>query len=85
MSTNLPRHGPKWKPVKYALDRAMIKSVSPNEVWANVKMTNTDFGISILNMEYVIRNMSVSFPCQEQSFSDIAINFLIIKTASPRS
>ena len=34
--------------------RAMIKSGSSNEVRANVKKTNTDFGISILNMEYVI-------------------------------
>ena len=37
----------------------MIKLVSSNEVGANVKKANTDFGISILNMEYVIRNMSV--------------------------
>ena len=55
--------------------RAMIKSVSPNEVGANVKMTNTDFGISNLNLEYVIRNMSVFFPCQEPSFSGITISF----------
>ena len=34
--------------------RAMIKSGSSNEVRANVKNTNTDFGISIPNMEYVI-------------------------------
>ena len=53
----------------------MIKSVPSNEVGANVKKTNTDFGISILNMEYVIRNMSVLVPCQEPSFSDITINF----------
>ena len=52
----------------------MIKSMS-NEVGANVKKTNTDFGISILNMEYVIFNMSVLIPCQEPSFSDITINF----------
>ena len=37
----------------------MIKLVSSNEVGANVKKANTDFGISILNMEYVMRNMSV--------------------------
>ena len=55
--------------------RAMIKSVSSNEVGTNVKKTNTDFGISLLNMEYVIRNMSVLIPCQEPSFSDITINF----------
>ena len=53
----------------------MIKSVSPNEVGANVKMSNTDFRISILNMEYVIRNMLVLLPCQEPSLSDIIINF----------
>ena len=51
----------------------MIKSVS-NEVRANVKKTNTDFGISVLNMEYVMRDMSILIPCQEPSFSDIAIN-----------
>ena len=53
----------------------MIKSVSSNGVGANVKKTNTDFGISILNMGYVIRNMSVLLPYQEYSFSDITINF----------
>ena len=53
----------------------MIKSVSSNEMEANVKKTNTDFGISILNMEYVIRNMSVFIPCQEPSFSEITIKF----------
>ena len=63
----------------------MIKSVSSNEVGANVKKTNTDFGISILNMEYVIINMSLSIPYQEPSFSDITINFRITKTTSPRS
>ena len=52
----------------------MIKSVSSNEVGANVKNTNTDFGISIMTMEYVMRNMSVLIPCQEPSFSDITIN-----------
>ena len=52
----------------------MIKSVS-NEVGANVKKTNTDFGISILNMEYVMHDMSILIPCQEPSFSDITINF----------
>ena len=40
----------------------MIKSVSSDKVRANAKNTNTDFGISILNMEYVIRNMSVLIP-----------------------
>ena len=63
----------------------MIKSVSSNEVGANVKKTNTDFGISILNMEYVMHNKSVLIPCQEPSFSDITINFSITKTTSPRS
>ena len=63
----------------------MIKSVSSNEVGANVKNTNTDFGISILTMEYVMRNMSVLIPCQEPSFSDITINFLVTKTTSPRT
>ena len=53
----------------------MIKSVSSNEVGANVKKTNTDFGISILNMEYVICNMSVLVTCKEPPFSDITINF----------
>ena len=53
----------------------MIKSVLWNEVGANVKKTNTDFGISILNMEYVMHDMSILIPCQEPSFSDIAINF----------
>ena len=53
----------------------MIKSVSSNEVGTEVKKTNTDFGISILNMEYVIPHMSVLVPCQEPSFSDITINF----------
>ena len=75
ISTNLPRHGPKWKLVNYGLEPRNIKSVSSNEVGANVKKTNTDFGISILNMEYVIRNMSVLIPCQEPFFSDITINF----------
>ena len=65
--------------------RAMIKSVSSNKVGANVKKTNTEFEISILNMEYVIRNMSVLISCQEPSFSDITINFWITKTPSPRS
>ena len=49
----------------------MIKLVSSNEVGANVKKTSTDFGISILNMGYAIRNMAVLIPCQEPSFSDI--------------
>ena len=40
----------------------MIKSVSSNEVGTNAKKTNTDFGISILNMEYEICNMSVLSP-----------------------
>ena len=53
----------------------MIKLVSSNEVGPNVKKTNTDFGISILNMEYGIRNMSVLIQCHELSFSDITINF----------
>ena len=52
----------------------MIKLVSSNEMGAILKKTNTDFGISILNMEYVIRNMSVLVPSKEPSFSDIAIN-----------
>ena len=52
----------------------MIKLVSSNEFGVNVKKTNTDFGISILKMEYVIRNISVLIPCQEPSFSDITIN-----------
>ena len=63
----------------------MIKSVSPNKVGANVKKTNTDFGISILNMEYLISKMSVLIPRQEPSFSDITINFRITKTTSRRS
>ena len=71
MSTNLPRHGPKWKSANYA----MIKAVPSNEVGINVKKKNTDFGISILNIDYVIRNMSVLIPCQEPSFSYITINF----------
>ena len=71
MSTNLARHRPKWKSANYG----MINSVSSNEVGANVKKTNTDFGISILSMEYVIRNMYVLIPCPEPSFSDITINF----------
>ena len=50
----------------------MIKSVSSG---VNVKKTNTDLGISILNMEYVIRNMSVLIPCHEPYFPDIIINF----------
>ena len=53
----------------------MIKSVSSNEVGTNVKKTNTDFGISLLNMEYVIRNMSVLIPYQEPPFSHITIDF----------
>ena len=71
MSINLPRHGPKWKSANYKIN----KSVSSNEVGANVKKTNTDFGISILNMKYVIRNMHVLIPCQEPSFWDITITF----------
>ena len=47
MSTKLPRQGPKWKSANYG----MIESVSSNEVGPNVKKTNTDFGISILNMD----------------------------------
>ena len=35
----------------------MIKLVPSNDVGVNVKKTSTDFGISILNMEYVICNM----------------------------
>ena len=53
----------------------MIKSVSSNEVGTNVKKTNTDFGMSILNMEYIIQNMHVLISCQEPSFSEITINF----------
>ena len=53
----------------------MIKSVSSNEVGSNVKKNNTDLGISTLNMEYVIRKVTVLIPCQELSFSDITINF----------
>ena len=53
----------------------MIKSVRSNEVGENVKKTTTDFGICILNMEYVIRNISVLIPSQEPSFSDITINY----------
>ena len=53
----------------------MIKSVSSNEMGSNVKKANTDFGITILNMEYVMRNMSVLAPCQEPSFPDITKNF----------
>ena len=53
----------------------MIKSVSSNEMEANVKKTKTDFRISIWNMEHVIRNMSVLIPCQQPPFSDITINF----------
>ena len=53
----------------------MIKSMSSNEVGENVKKTNTDFGISIWNIEFVIHNMSVLIPCQQQTFSDITINF----------
>ena len=53
----------------------MIKAVPSNEVGINVKKKNTDFGISILNIDYVIRNMSVLIPCQEPSFSYITINF----------
>ena len=53
----------------------MIKSVSSNEVGLNIKKTNTDFGISVLNMEYVIRNMSVLIPWQEPFFSNTIINF----------
>ena len=53
----------------------MIKSVPSNEVGVNVKKENTDFGIGILNIDFVIRNMSVLIPCQEPSFSDITINF----------
>ena len=53
----------------------MIKSVSSSKVGANVKKTNTDFGISILNIEYVMRNMSVLIPCEESYFSDITISF----------
>ena len=71
MSTNLPGHGPKRKSANYA----MIKAVPSNEVGINVKKKNTDFGISVLNIDYVIRNMSVLIPCQEPSFSYITINF----------
>ena len=35
--------------------------------------SNTDFWISILNMEYAIYNMSVLIPCQEPTFFDITI------------
>ena len=56
----------------------MIQSVLSNEVrgvGGDVKKTNTDFGISILNMEYALRNIYVLIPCQEPSFSYITINF----------
>ena len=53
----------------------MIKLVSSNEVGANVKKSNTDFRISILNIEYVVRNMHVLILCQGQFFSDVTINF----------
>ena len=61
------------------------KLTEANEVGPNVKKTNTDFGISIWNMKYGIRNMSVLIPCQQPPFSDITINFWITKTASARS
>ena len=53
----------------------MIKVVSSNEVGPNVKKSNTDFRISILNMAYVVRSMYVLILCQEQFFSDVTINF----------
>ena len=56
------------------------KLTEANEVGANV-----NFGISIWNMEYRMRNMSVLIPFQQPPFSDITINFWITKTASPRS
>ena len=50
--------------MEVGLDRAMIETVSSKEVGANVKKSNTDFGISIWNMEYGTRNMSILIPCQ---------------------
>ena len=62
------------------------KLTEANEVRANIKKTNTDFRISIWNMEYGILNMSVLISCRRQPpFSDITINFWITKTASHRS
>ena len=60
-----------WRSANYG----MIKSVLSNEVGTNVKKTNTDFGMSILNMEYIIQNMHVLISCQEPSFSEITVNF----------
>ena len=53
----------------------MIKSVSSSEVGANVNKTNTDLGIGLMYIKYLIRNMSVLIPCQEPYFFDITINF----------
>ena len=39
-----------WTRTRTSVDKEM----SSNEVRANVKKTNTDFGISIWNIEYVI-------------------------------
>ena len=49
------------------LTKARTK-VEVYKVGSNVKKTNTNFGISVLNMEYVIRNMSILIPCQEPLF-----------------
>ena len=54
MSTNLLRHGPKWKLANYRLELyndevGVIKQSGPS-----VKKTNTDIGISIWNMLNVI-------------------------------
>ena len=80
---------PKWLPsgieARTKTEVYNDSSVSSNEMGANVKKTNTGFRISILNMEYVIRNMPVLISCQEPSFSDIIIMFWITKTTSPRS
>ena len=53
--------------------------------WGHLCSSGSIRGISIWNMEYGIRNMSVLIPCQQPPFSDITQNFWITKTASPRS
>ena len=53
--------------------------------WGHLCSSGSIRGVSIWNMEYGIRNMSVLIPCQQPPFSDITQNFWITKTASPRS
>ena len=67
------------------LTHEMSTNLPRQTKWGHLCSSGSIRGVSIWNMEYGIRNMSVLIPCQQPPFSDITQNFWITKTASPRS